>query len=296
MRLRLIPVLTLLLVASCSPSKSSADGEVAHQNDDELERAIAADATLRDAVKAIDAGHPWKATVALAPKLSQNKPATLLVAARAASKWGGWTEVEKLLANESWIDSAFNGEAEALLARAALDRDSNDVAIRRAEAAVVRAPSPTERGARQVFLARALDRGNEADSAARTYRAAAKNLPLVSEWLALRAAGAEPAADARARDFPAGKPAAAKARGPWTEAQARERFGDIAGAIERYAALHARLTSLRLRLATANGEGDKAAAKDSLIAFLRPGASRDDARQAVQILDGANISLTPADE
>src|SRR3954469_11185372 len=269
MRLRLIPVLTLLLVASCSPAKSSADGEVAHQNDDELERAIAADATLRDAVKAIDAGHPWKATVALAPKLSQKKPAIQLIAARAASKWGGWTEVEKLLANEPWIDSAFNGEAEALLARAALDRDSNDVAIRRAEAAVVRSPSSAERGAREVFLARALDRANQADSAARTYRAAAKNLPLVSEWLLLRAAGAEHDADARASDFGQVKLPAAKARVPWTEAQARERFGDISGAIERFTALKARFTALRLRLSAASGDEARNAAKDSLIAFLR---------------------------
>src|SRR5215218_4106660 len=137
MRLRLIPVLALLVVASCSPGKSSADGEVARQNDDELERAIAADATLRDAVKAIDAGHPWKATVALAPKLAQKKPAILLVGARAAAAWGGWPEVEKLLAREPWIDTAFSGEADVLLARAALDRDSNVVAIRYAAAAVM---------------------------------------------------------------------------------------------------------------------------------------------------------------
>src|SRR4051812_10417938 len=151
MRLRLIPVLTLLLVASCSPAESSADGRVASQNDDELERAIAADATLRDAVKAIDSGHPWKATVTLAPKLAQKKPATQLLAARAAAAWGGWAEVEKLLANQAWVDSSFSGEGRALLARAALDRDSNDLAIRHAEAAVALAPSTAARGARQVY-------------------------------------------------------------------------------------------------------------------------------------------------
>ncbi len=296
MRLRLIPVLTLLLVTSCSPGASSADGEVAAQNDDELERAIAADPALRDAVKNIDAGHPWKATVALAPKLASKKPATQLVAARAASKWGGWTEVEKLLANQDWLDTSFAGEGRALLARAALDRDSNSLAIRHAEAAVARAPSSSERGARQVYLARALDRANEADSAARTYRAAAKNLPLVREWLLLRAAGAERDAGEREKAFAEVKLAAAKARVPWTEAQARERFGDIAGAIERYATLRARLTTLRLRLGAANGDDGRRAVKDSLIAFLRSNASRDDIRQAVQILDGANVALTPGDE
>jgi hypothetical protein len=296
MRLCLIPILTLFAVASCSPAASSADGEVATQSDDELERAIANDPVLRDAVKNIDAGHPWKATMALTPKLAEKKPATELIAARAASRWGGWTEVEKLLATEPWIDSSFAGEARALLARAALDRDSNSLAIRHAEAAVALAPSTAERGARQVYLARALDRANEADSAARTYRAAAKNLPAVSEWLLLRAAGAERDAGAREKDFAEVKLAAAKARVPWTEAQARERFGDIPGAIERYAALRARLTALRLRFGAANGDDERRAIKDSLIAFLRSNASRDDIRQAVQILDGANIALTPAEE
>jgi soluble lytic murein transglycosylase len=296
MRIRLIPLFALLLVAACSSAESSADGQVETQNDDELERAIAGDTTLQNAVKAIDSGHPWKATIALTPVLSQKKPATQLIAARAAAAWGGWTEVERLLSDQPWIDSSFAGEARALLARAALDRDSNDVAIRHAEAAVARAPSTSARGARQVYLARALDRAEQADSAARTYRQAAKNLPVVREWLLLRAAGAERDADAREKDFADVKLAAAKARVPWTEAQARERFGDISGAIERYTALRARLIALRLRLASTSGDDDRRALKDSLIAFLRGGASRDDARQAVQILDGSNVPLTPADE
>jgi soluble lytic murein transglycosylase len=296
MRFHLIPLLALLVVGSCSPGESSADGEIAQQNDDELERAIAADTTLREAVKAIDAGHPWKATVALAPRLPDKKPATQLIAARAAAKWGGWTEVEKILGDASWIDSSFAGEGHALLARAALDRDSTDLAIRHAETAVRLAPSVAERGARQVYLARSLDRAEQADSAARTYRAAAKNLPLVSEWLLLRAAGAERDAGARENDFSGVKLAAAKARIPWTEAQARERFGDVPGAIERYTALRARFAALRLRFAAAKGDDDRAAAKDSLIAFLRAGGARDDMRQAVQILDDSGVPLSPADE
>jgi soluble lytic murein transglycosylase len=293
MKLCLVPLLALLTVASCSSRESTADGQVAQAND-ELERAIAADPALRDAVTAIDAGHPWKATVALAPKLSQKKPATLLIAARAAAAWGGWTEVEKLLAGQAWIDSSFNGEAHALLARAALDRGANDEAIRHAEAAVARASAP-EKGARQVYLARALDRANQGDSAARTYRAAARNLPLVGEWLVLRAAGAERDADARAEDFERVRIPAAKARVAWTEAQARERFGDIPGAIERYSALGARLTALRLRMAAAGDDG-RAAIKDSLVAFLRSGPGRDDTRLAVQIIDSAGVTLTPADQ
>jgi hypothetical protein len=111
-------------LAACTSRESSAGGEVSQQANDELERAIAADPVLRDAVKAIDAGHPWKATVALAPRLGQKKPATTLIAARAAAAWDGWTEVEKLFAGEPWIDTAFSGAARELLARAALDRNA----------------------------------------------------------------------------------------------------------------------------------------------------------------------------
>ncbi|HET9425761.1 MAG TPA: transglycosylase SLT domain-containing protein [Gemmatimonadaceae bacterium] len=297
MTLRRIPLLALLaLLAACSSVESSAGGEVAQQSDDELERAIAADPILRDAVKAIESGHPWKATVALAPRLAQKKPATILVAARAASEWGGWTEVEKLLASQSWLDSSFAGEGRELLARAALDRNANDDALRHAEAALRRASGSADRGERQVYLARVLDRMDQADSAAALYRAAAKNLPLVSEWVLLRAAGSERDATRRAADLANVKAPAAKARVAWTEAQARERFGDIPGAIERYTALGARLTALRLRLASAGDDAARMRVKDSLIAFLRAGASRDDTRQAVQILDDAKLDLSAADQ
>lgn len=297
MSLRLISAFALLLAAAaCSSAETSAAGEVSQQGNDELERAIAADPALRDAVKAIDSGHPWKATLALSPQVGQKKPATLLIAARAAARWGGWTEVEKLLASATWIDSSFGGEARLLLARAALDRNANDEAIRHAEAALRRASASADRGARQVYLARALDRSNQSDSAARLYRTAARNLPLVSDWLMLRAAGSERDASDRSADLAAVKSSVAKARVPWTDAQARERFGDIPGAIERFSALGARLTAHRLRLAVADGDEARVRVKDSLIAFLRAGPSRDNARQAVEILDSAKITLSPADQ
>src|SRR5207249_11012324 len=83
---------------------------------------------------------------------------------------------------------------------------------------------------------------------------------------------------------------------PWTEAQARERFGDLAGAADRFAALGARVTVLRLRLAIASDDADRLRLKDSLIAFLRGQPSRDDLRQAVQVLDAASLPLTPRDQ
>lgn len=287
---------SLCIATACSNHESSAAGEVSQQADDELERAVAADPVLREAVKQIDDGHPWKATLTLAPRLRDRKPATILVAARAAAAWQGWAEVEKLLNGQSWVDSSFGGEPRELLARAALDRDARDSAVFHAERSLRRASTPAERGARQAYLARALDRADQADSAARLYRAAARNLPAVSDWLLLRAAGSEREESARGNDLAAVKSSAAKARVAWTDAQARERFGDIEGAIGRFAALGARLTVLRLRLARAGEGTERTRLKDSIVAFLKSGPGRDESRQAAQILDASGEPLTPADE
>lgn len=290
--------LACAIALGCSATgASTADAEVA-QNDAELERALAANATLRDAVGSIDAGHPWKATVAVAPLLAKTprNRAAVLVAARAAAAWDGWTEVEKLLANETWLDSSFGGEGRELLARANLAANESPAAVANAAAALHRAPDAATRAMRQVYLARALDRGENPDSAATLYAAASRQLSPIGDWLALRAAGAERDVDARGRAFAGVHLAVAKARVPWTEAQARERFGDLAGAAERFGALGARVTTLRLRLALATDVADKTRVKDSLIAFLRAQPSRDDARQAVQVLDGASLGLTARDE
>jgi hypothetical protein len=59
----------------------------------------------------------------------------LIVAARAAAGWDGWSEVDKLLAKEPWIDGQFGGEARELLTRSALARDADTLALRHASAA-----------------------------------------------------------------------------------------------------------------------------------------------------------------
>src|SRR3954471_1920043 len=136
---RLTPVvLCAFLVVACSKGRASSSGGEVVQADGELDRAIAGNAVLREAVKAIDAGHPWKATLTVAPIIAKNPRdrAAVLVAARAAAGWEGWTEVERLLAKQSWIDSAFDGEGRELLARAALAANSADSAIDDASLAV----------------------------------------------------------------------------------------------------------------------------------------------------------------
>src|SRR5512133_513473 len=67
--------------------------------------------TLKDAQDAIDHGHPWRATQLLSPLLRNPRtrtPLAILTAARAAAGWGGWAEVDRLLAKEPWIDAQFD--------------------------------------------------------------------------------------------------------------------------------------------------------------------------------------------
>src|SRR5262245_46983868 len=110
----------LLFVGMClfacnSSRETSAGGEVATMSfgSDPAAAAIARSDKLKQAQAEIDQGHPWRATQLVAPALKdsrQRTAAALLVGARAAAGWGGWPEVEKLLAKETWLDTEFNGE------------------------------------------------------------------------------------------------------------------------------------------------------------------------------------------
>ncbi|MGH7618450.1 MAG: hypothetical protein ACREPM_14615, partial [Gemmatimonadaceae bacterium] len=114
-----VAMLIVAPVAACGTShKSSASGEVVassrYPTSASLAHAIASSDELAAAQAAIDSGHPWRATQALAPLLrdaSKRTPAVLVVAARAAAGWDGWAEVDRLLAGQQWIDTAFDGEA-----------------------------------------------------------------------------------------------------------------------------------------------------------------------------------------
>src|SRR5688500_2205353 len=82
---------------------------------------------------------PWYAYQALRPALADSTrrtPTVVFLAATAASRWGGWREVERLLGNADWTDSLFNGEARVLLIRAALEREADSLAAARASRAV----------------------------------------------------------------------------------------------------------------------------------------------------------------
>jgi soluble lytic murein transglycosylase len=289
-----------IVLSACSAGHdASASGDVADPPDRELAQALQQSDVLSAAQTAIDRGHPWQATRVVAPLLrdaQKRTPAALLVAARAAAGWDGWPEVEKLLVREGWIDSRFDGEGRELLARAALERNADTAAVTQATLALRDAKTAQQRAIRSVYLARALERSNYFDSAAVMYLRAGETLRPVRDWLALRAAGTQKDSAARARSFALVRSTVAKARVPWTEAQARERSQDALGAAARYASLGATVPSLRLRLSVAPDSVTRQTIRNELLAFIRSHSGTADARSAVDVLDRGFTSLAPAEE
>jgi len=304
-----IVVLVAAALASCDkPHKASAAGEVAdtpvgtYPTSGGLVRAIAANDELQAAQAAIDAGHPWRATQTMAPVLrnpSRRTPAAIVVASRAAAGWDGWAEVDKLLTGQPWLDTEFEGEGRELLARSALERGADTVALTQAMAALRDAKSNDIRATRLVLVARALERTNATDSAAAAYARAGESagaLRGIRDWLELRAAGVERDSAARAAHFAKVALPPAKSRVAWTEALARERFGDAAGAAQRYAALGATAQALRLRLSVASDDASRNMVKSELLAFIQGRNSPLDIRTAIDILDKGFTRLEPAEE
>jgi soluble lytic murein transglycosylase len=295
-------VIVIALLAACGTSdhQASAAGEVsAAPPSADLARALAQSDELQSAQAALDQGHPWRATQLVAPLLKaplKRTPAALLVGARAAAGWGGWAEVDKLLAKESWLDVQFDGEARELLTRSSLEQGGDTAALRQATLAIKSAKGADMRAERLVYLARALERNNLFDSAAVVYTQAGETLRPIHDWLALRVAGSQSDSAKRARTFAGIALAVARARIPWTEAQARERFGDALGAAPRYAALGATVQSLRLRLGVAPDTATRDVVKSELLAYIRTHSGTGESKNAVDVIDKGFRSLTPQEE
>lgn len=293
-------LLSLVFAVGCSREhRASAAGDVALTSNADLDKAISQDDLLKRAQAAIDSGHPWRATQVLAPALrspGKRTPATLIVAARAAAGWDGWTEVDKLLANQSWVDGQYGGEGRELLARSALERGTDTSALSHASAALRDAKTADARSVRTVLLARALERNNYFDSAATMYLHGTTTFRSLHDWLVLRAAGVERDSADRAKLYASVRLPPAKGRVPWTEAEVRERYQDALGAAARYAALGATVMALRLRLSVAPDSATRATVRDDLLAFIRSHNGSPDARTAVDVLDRGFTSLAPDQE
>lgn len=245
----------------------------------------------------VRAGRTWRATRLLARRLAapdSAPPAARLVGARAALGWQGWSEVDRILTGAPWLDSLYGGEGRELLVRSGLARD-RDV---RADArlALADARTPATRVVRQVLLARALDRANVLDSTSAAYSEAAARIPEIADWLLLRAAGAVADSGDRAKMFARVSTAPARARVPWTDAQARERTGDLQGAARVYRTLGAEGSAFRVEVLAARDDASRSALARRIVAYLGGRTSYANARQTIDVLDGLKLTLARDDE
>ena len=146
-----------------------------------------------------------------------------------------------------------------------------------------------------VLHARALDRADSLDSARILYAEAAKRVPLVADWLNLRAAGVT--RDKRERDDLLSRVLlpVARDRKPQTEAIALERSGDIDGAIKAYAAAGEKLSALRLQLIRPADSSRVLLARRGIISYIAGPQDRESVRDAIGLFDKNFGSASPAE-
>jgi len=154
---------------------------------------------------------------------------------------------------------------------------------------------PTEARA-LVLRARELDRADSLEAARAAYEEAARKLPQLSDWLYLRAAGVTADSSARAAYYSKLRTDVARDRVRWTDAIARERTRDFAGAIRAYNALGARLDALRLRINPPADEASRVAARGELLTFISNSNNSADTREAIDLFDKVFTTTTPPDE
>jgi soluble lytic murein transglycosylase len=144
-------------------------------------------------------------------------------------------------------------------------------------------------------MARALDRQALGDSAAELYLRAARRLPSVADWLELRAAGATSDASRRQRSYGRVGTAVARARVAPTEAQARERWRDFAGAARAYAEMGEKAQALRLELLAKPDSATRVSVRARTLALIAARPSPNDARLAITLIDSSLSPLSAAE-
>lgn len=246
---------------------------------------------MAEAESAIAAGQPWRATQLLGPLLAtpaSRTPDVVILAARAAAAWEGWSTVRRLLESEAWLDDRFDRLGDRLLAEASLAEQRNIQGLGyavRAAAPSTEFRSQQEQGRRLLVLARAYDRMDRRDSAAAIYTRAARFLPDISDWILLRAAGVTDDSALRAKLLAQLSLPVAVARVPWTDALARERASDFATAAASYDRLGAKTSALRMRWRAARTRADSGRVTTALLALLAPPSSTAQSREALDLLD-----------
>lgn len=255
-----------------------------------------ADATLAVALRELEAGRPYHASRLLTAALRAPGGRTeerLLVAGRAAAAWGGWSEVERLLADVSFADPAATAEARHLLARSAFERGRARDAVVRGRLALAAATTPAQRGALHVLLARAWERLREPDSANAEWRRSIPARPLAADWLRLHAAATERDAARRDSLLAAITTPTARARSGVVRAEAHERFEAYASAERAWLLAGDSAAAARVRLRVDSGAPVRDSVKRALLATVRARPSSADARRAAALLDSARLELDP---
>ena len=294
-----VPIVAVCASTACGQSpEAQAGGEVLRSADlsSGVHAKLPAEPLAVRADSLVRAGRAWRATVLLAPSVrapASATPAVRLVAARAAAAWEGWAEVDRVLHGAPWLDSSLDGEGRELLARSALER--GQPAEEDARAAVAAARTPTEQAVRRVLLARALDRADARDSAAKLYATAAGQVTAAADWLRLRAAGVSADSEDRAKYFSKVTSSPARGRIAWTDAQARERSRDFAGAARVYRSVKAEPAALRAEGLAAGDDAVRAAVAGRVAAYLARTPPAADAKVALDVLESLHVTL-PRDQ
>jgi len=152
-----------------------------------------------------------------------------------------------------------------------------------------------EQPARELVIrARNYDRANKLDSARIVYLEAAERVPEIADWLYLRAAGVTPDSAAREELYDRIRTDVARDRTLMSEALARERTGDMVGAIAAYDRAGAPNSAYRLRIARAGDDAARRAVRTGLLGLIR--ANAGDSREAISMFDQAFKERTPAEE
>src|SRR5882762_6676934 len=147
-----------------------------------------------------------------------------------------------------------------------------------------------------VLHARELDRADSLDAARSAYQQAAEKIPRLSDWLYLRAAGVTGDSAARAGYYAKLRTDVARDRTRWTDAIARERSRDFAGAIRAYNALGAKLDALRLRVNPPADDASRTAARGELLSFISSSNNSTETRDAIGLFDKVFTTTTPSEE
>ncbi|CAN5239005.1 hypothetical protein BH23GEM2_BH23GEM2_18990 [soil metagenome] len=177
-------------------------------------------------------------------------------------------------------------------AEAGLAKDTTAI-----EAAADSVEAALRPAARELVLrAREFDRNNFTDSARTGYLAAADSLPAIADWLLLRAAGVTGDSAARSRLYERVRTPVARDRIAITEALARERMGDIAGAIRAFEAARAPISAFRLRVARAPDAATRAAVRREIVAYMATHRGSELARDAQTLFDQSFTQRTPQEE